>query len=45
MSKSGCRIGERSAHIRGSSLRYENVNNSGGSWTEWGNLLGVPIQR
>jgi thiosulfate/3-mercaptopyruvate sulfurtransferase len=26
-------------------LGYENVRNYDGSWTEWGNLVGAPIQR
>jgi len=43
-----CRIGERSAHtwfVLRELLGYENVKNYDGSWTEWGNLVGVPIQR
>jgi thiosulfate/3-mercaptopyruvate sulfurtransferase len=42
-----CRIGERSSHTW-FVLRYllglENVRNYDGSWTEWGNLVGVPIE-
>jgi thiosulfate/3-mercaptopyruvate sulfurtransferase len=26
-------------------LGYRNVRNYDGSWTEWGNLVGVPIER
>jgi thiosulfate/3-mercaptopyruvate sulfurtransferase len=43
-----CRIGERSAHtwfVLRELLGYENVRNYDGSWTEWGNLVGVPIER
>jgi thiosulfate/3-mercaptopyruvate sulfurtransferase len=43
-----CRIGERSAHtwfVLRELLGYENVKNYDGSWTEWGNLVDVPIQR
>ena len=42
-----CRIGERSAHtwfVLHELLGYENVRNYDGSWTEWGNLVGVPIE-
>ena len=42
-----CRIGERSAHtwfVLQYLLGYENVRNYDGSWTEWGNLVGVPIE-
>lgn len=41
-----CRIGERSSHtwfVLKYLLGYENVRNYDGSWTEWGNLVGVPI--
>jgi thiosulfate/3-mercaptopyruvate sulfurtransferase len=43
-----CRIGERSAHtwfVLRELLGYEHVRNYDGSWTEWGNLVGVPIER
>jgi thiosulfate/3-mercaptopyruvate sulfurtransferase len=43
-----CRIGERSAHtwfVLHELLGYDNVRNYDGSWTEWGNLVGVPIER
>ncbi len=43
-----CRIGERSSHtwfVLKYLLGYPNVRNSDGSWTEWGNLVGVPIER
>ena len=42
-----CRIGERSSHtwfVLTYLLGYENVRNYDGSWTEWGNLVGVPIE-
>ncbi len=41
-----CRIGERSAHtwfVLRYLLGYESVRNYDGSWTEWGNSVGVPI--
>ena len=41
-----CRIGERSSHtwfVLKYLLGVENVRNYDGSWTEWGNLVGVPI--
>jgi thiosulfate/3-mercaptopyruvate sulfurtransferase len=43
-----CRIGERSAHtwfVLHELLGKENVKNYDGSWTEWGNLVGVPIEK
>jgi len=43
-----CRIGERSSltwfalkHLLG----FQNVKNYDGSWTEWGNLVGAPIEK
>jgi thiosulfate/3-mercaptopyruvate sulfurtransferase len=42
-----CRIGERSSHswfVLKHLLGYPNVKNYDGSWTEWGNLVGVPIE-
>lgn len=42
-----CRIGERSSHswfVLKYLLGYENVSNYDGSWTEWGNLVGAPIE-
>ena len=42
-----CRIGERSSHtwfVLHYLLGYPTVRNYDGSWTEWGNLIGVPIE-
>ena len=42
-----CRIGERSAHTwfaLHEILGVSNVKNYDGSWTEWGSLVGVPVQ-
>jgi thiosulfate/3-mercaptopyruvate sulfurtransferase len=42
-----CRIGERSSHtwfVLHELLGYRNVRNSDGSWTEYGSLVGVPIE-
>jgi thiosulfate/3-mercaptopyruvate sulfurtransferase len=41
-----CRIGERSAHtwfVLHELLGRDDVRNYDGSWTEWGNLIGMPI--
>ena len=43
-----CRIGERSAHtwfVLHELLDQPNVKNYDGSWTEWGNLVGAPIEK
>jgi thiosulfate/3-mercaptopyruvate sulfurtransferase len=43
-----CRIGERSSHtwfVLKYLLGVSNVRNYDGSWTEWGNLVGAPIER
>ena len=42
-----CRIGERSSHswfVLKYLLGSDNVKNYDGSWTEWGNLVGAPIE-
>ncbi len=42
-----CRIGERSSHtwfVLHELLGYERVRNYDGSWTEWGSVIGVPIE-
>ncbi len=42
-----CRIGERSSHtwfVLRFLLGFSKVRNYDGSWTEWGNLVGVPIE-
>jgi thiosulfate/3-mercaptopyruvate sulfurtransferase len=42
-----CRIGERSAHTwfaLTELLGYPDVRNYDGSWTEWGSLVGAPIE-
>ena len=43
-----CRIGERSAHtwfVLTQLLGYPTVRNYDGSWTEWGSLIGAPIEK
>ena len=43
-----CRIAERSSHswfVLKYLLGYERVRNYDGSWTEWGNLVGAPIEK
>lgn len=43
-----CRIGERSSHTWFALkylLGFPKVRNYDGSWTEWGNLVGVPIEK
>ncbi|HWB89669.1 MAG TPA: sulfurtransferase [Acidimicrobiia bacterium] len=43
-----CRIGERSSHtwfVLHELLGYDNVSNYDGSWTEYGSLVGAPVER
>lgn len=43
-----CRIGERSSHswfVLKYLLGFDKVTNYDGSWTEWGNLVGAPVER
>ncbi len=43
-----CRIGERSSHtwfVLKYLLGYPEVLNYDGSWTEWGNLVGAPVEK
>ncbi len=43
-----CRIGERSSHtwfVLHELLGYPTVRNYDGSWTEYGSLVGVPVER
>jgi thiosulfate/3-mercaptopyruvate sulfurtransferase len=43
-----CRIGERSSHtwfVLKYLLGFQNVKNYDGSWTEWGNLVGAPVEK
>jgi len=43
-----CRIGERSSHtwfVLKHLLGYPNVRNYDGSWTEWGNMVGAPVEK
>jgi thiosulfate/3-mercaptopyruvate sulfurtransferase len=43
-----CRIGERSSHtwfVLKYLLGHDNVRNYDGSWTEWGNLVGAPVEK
>ena len=43
-----CRIGERSSHtwfVLHELLGFDRVKNYDGSWTEYGSLVGVPIER
>ncbi len=43
-----CRIGERSSHswfVLHELLGYPNVRNYDGSWTEWGSMVNMPIEK
>ncbi len=43
-----CRIGERSSltwFVLKHLLGFKNVKNYDGSWTEWGNLVGAPVEK
>jgi thiosulfate/3-mercaptopyruvate sulfurtransferase len=43
-----CRIGERASHtwfVLHELLGFDRVRNYDGSWTEWGSMIGVPIER
>jgi len=43
-----CRIGERSSHswfVLRELLGFQRVRNYDGSWTEWGSMVGGPIER
>jgi len=43
-----CRIGERSSHswfVLHELLGYKRVRNYDGSWTEWGSMVGMPIEK
>ena len=43
-----CRIGERSSHtwfVLTQILGYPKVRNYDGSWTEYGSIVGAPIER